>query len=135
MADTVNIQTVHTGHSTITEHWTNESDGTGESAVIKVNISDRTYPAQGPNTVVATYSVVLRIEYSVWGFNYVTLEWDATTPDEIAVLFGQGVMDWNPEGGLIDPQSTGGTGDIELTTDGGANGSGYDISIWYKPKG
>ena len=134
MGDTVDIKTVHTGHNIIVQHWTNESDGTGESAVVKFNVSDFTNPLLGVGTATATYTVIDRIEYSVWGFNYVVLEWDAATNDEIAVLKGQGVIDWAPEGGNVDPQSTTPVGDIVLTTDGGADGSGYDITIWIKPK-
>lgn len=111
-------------------HLTNQSDGTGESAVAKVDISTLT----NPRGATATYSTVDRIEYSVWGFNYVTLEWDHTANDEIAVLFGQSVIDWTRIGGKVDPRSTGGTGDIVLTTDGGADGSGYDITLFMRPK-
>ena len=68
------------------------------------------------------------------GFNYVTLAWDHTTDDEIAVLSGQSVIDWSSIGGNVDPQSTGGTGDILLTTDGGADGSSYDITLYMRPK-
>ncbi len=130
MADTVNVQTVHDGGYRQSVHLTNESDGTGESAVAKVDISTKTNGAGD----VATYSTIDFIEYSVSGFNYVVLEWDHDTNDEIAVLSGQGVIDWYAAGGKTDPQSTGGTGDIVLTTDGGADGAMYDITIHFRPK-
>lgn len=130
MVDTVNTQVVFDGQRRYVVHLTNESDGTGESAVTKVDISTLTNGAGDT----ATYSTVDLIEYSVWGFNYVALEWNATTNDEIAVLFGQSVNDWVAHGGKTDPQSSGSTGDIVLTTDGGADGSGYDISIHLRPK-
>lgn len=132
MVDTVNVSTVHKGARRITYHMTNESDGSGESVVAKVDLSGLTYPVFGGAE--ATFFVVERIEYSVAGFNYVTLEWDHDTNDEIAVLIGQGVIDWTPEGGLVDPQTTGGTGDIVLTTDGAIDGASYDISLWLRPK-
>ena len=130
MVDTVNTQIVFDGIRRYTAHLTNESDGTGETAVQKVDISTLTDGAGET----ATYSTVDLVEYSVWGFNYVTLEWDHTVNDEIAVLFGQGVADWVAFGGKTDPQSTGGTGDLVVTTDGGADGSGYDITIHLRPK-
>ena len=130
MADTVNTQVVFNGQRRYTVHLTNESDGTGESAVTKVDISTLTDGAGDT----ATYTTVDLIESSVWGFNYVALEWAHDTNDEIAVLFGQGVNDWYAFGGKTDPQSTGGTGDIVLTTDGGADGSGYDITLHLRPR-
>ena len=132
MADTVNTSVVFSGKRRYAVHLTNESDGTGEAAVQKVDISGLVYGDRAGTA--ATYSVIDLIEYSVTGFNYVVLEWDHTTNDEIAVLAGQGVIDWAAYGGKTDPQSAGGTGDIVLTTDGGADGSGYDITIHMRPK-
>lgn len=128
MADTVTSQTVHgqSGKSgRYVYHLTNISDGTGESGVTKVDIS--TLVARGGGAPSKTK--VLRIDYSVSGFNYVVLRWDHTADDTIAVLKGQGVFDWTLEGGLVDPASTGGTGDILLTTNGGSSGSAYDITL------
>lgn len=130
MADTVDVATVFSGAYRQVVHLTNESDGTGESAVTKINISDKT----NGNGTTATYSTIDYIEYAVHGFNYVVLEWDHTTNDEIAVLRGSGVIDWRDVGGYTDPKSSGGTGDVLLTTDGGADGSSYDITIHYRPK-
>ena len=129
MVDVVNTNVIHDGRYYVAQ-FTNESDGTGEAAVQKVDISTLT-DAHG-NT--ATYSAIDRIQYAVSGFNYVTLYWDATTDDEIAVLKGNGVHDWSAEGGNVDPRTTGTTGDIMLTTDGAADGSSYDITIWLRPK-
>lgn len=130
MADTVNTQAVFDGAYRQAVHLTNESDGTGESAVTKVDISGKT----NGNGITATYSTVDVIEYSVQGFNYVVLEWAHTANDEIAVLRGNGMIDWSAMGGKTDPKSAGGTGDIVLTTDGGADGSSYDITLHYRPK-
>ena len=129
MADTVNVQTVYAGRRVIT-HLTNESDGGGESGVTKIDISTLVLST----TETPTYSTIDLIEYSVGGFNYVVLEWAHDTNDEIAVLQGQGVIDWYAMGGKTDPQSTGGTGDIVLTTDGAVDGDSYDITIHLRPK-
>ena len=130
MVDTVNSYVLNNNGRRYVLRLTNESDGTGESAVTKIDVSTLT----DANGVTASYLAIDRIEYSVWGFNYLTLYFDADTDDELAVLSGQGVMDWSMEGGFVDPLSTGTTGDIKLTTDGGADGSGYDITIWTRPK-
>jgi hypothetical protein len=130
MADTVNIQVVYNGIRRQFIHLTNESDGTGESNVTKFNVSDFT----DGSGLTATRSTIDLIEYSVTGFNYVVLRWDHTTDDEIAVLSGQGVIDWYAMNGKTDPGTTGGTGDILLTTDGGADGSMYDITLHIRPK-
>lgn len=130
MADTVDTKVIRnaTGHYVV--RLTNESDGTGESGVTKVDISTLVTAAGAT----ATYSKVERIEYSVWGFNYVVLRWDHTTDDEIAVLKGNGVIDTSIDGGMVDPRSAGDTGDVKLTTDGGADGSGYDITLYMRMK-
>lgn len=130
MADTVDTKVIRnaTGHYVV--RFTNECDGTGESAVTKVDISTLT-TATG---AVATYSKVERIEYAVSGFNYVVLRWDHTTDDEIAVLKGNGVIDTSIDGGMVDPRSAGGTGDILLTTDGNTDGNSYDITLYLRMK-
>ena len=126
MADTVDSNVVHSGSRRYAIHLTNESDGTGESGVTKIDISTLI----GPDGTAPTYTVVEEVRYNVVGFNYVVLEWAHTTNDEIAVCgTGADYMDFTGLGGLVDPKSTGGTGDIVLTTDGGGDGSGYDITI------
>lgn len=137
MADTVSVDVVQANNARrYVVHLTSQSDGTGESdgdpttGVQKIDVSSLT----NANGEVASYLTIDRIEYSVFGMNYVTLLFDATTNDELAVLKGQGLMDWSLEGGLTDPQSAGSTGDILLATDGAADGGGYDITIWTRPK-
>lgn len=130
MADTVDTKVIRNENGRYTVRLQNQSDGTGESGVTKVDVSTLT----STNGVAATYTTIERIEYSVWGFNYVALFWDATADDEIATLSGQGVIDVSYEGGTTDPKSTGTTGDILLTTDGGYDGAGYDITIQMKLK-
>jgi len=75
----------------------------------------------------------VRVDEITWsiglGYNYVTLEWDHNTDDMISVLSGGGYLDARPSGGLNDPKSTGGTGDIVLTSNGGAAGDVIDIMM------
>jgi hypothetical protein len=132
MADTVRTLTVRnsvalTGRLVV--NITNESDGTGESAVAKVDIS--TFNCR--NGQPATYSVVERIEYSLNGMA-ARLHWDHTTDDTIAELAGNGVIDQSIDGNRVDPKSSGGTGDILLTTTGHTSGDTYDITLYVKLK-
>ena len=129
MADTVDTKVVFAGTRHYVVKLTNISDGTGESAVTKVDMSTLT----GPNGEAPTKISIEKIEYQVDGMQ-VRLFWDATVDDEIAVLAGQGIFDWTCTGGLHDPQSSGATGDIKLTTNGHTAGDGYDITLYLKLK-
>lgn len=142
MADTVTTRVLRNdGQSNkYVVHLTNVSDGVGEAAVVKVDISTlavRDGIAGGP-TKVCTYTAIEKIEYNVNGMT-VTLAWDHTADDTIAVLGAaagavSGCLSFEKEGGLVDPKSAGGTGDIVLTTTGQALGDTYDIKLYVKLK-
>ena len=126
MADTVDSLVVFKGQRRYSVRLTNVSDGTGESAVPKVDISTLT----GPNGIAPTKTVVEEIQWSIQGFTNVSLFWDHTTDDEIAKLgSGNGYFNFRQLGGLTDPASAGGTGDILLTTAGAVSGATYDITL------
>lgn len=132
MADAVTVRYVYAGKRRHILNCQNISDGTGESAVIKADISTLTV-ANGIQ--VPTYTAIDMIDYNIQGFASVRLLWDHTTDDLAAVLpAGVGTIHWWAEGGLVDPKSSGGTGDILLTTNGGASGSTYDITIFFRGK-
>jgi hypothetical protein len=132
MADAVTAEYLHNGNKRKVLHLTGISDGTGEAAVIKADISALTYGGGR----IPTWSVVDMIDYNIQGFLSVRLLWDHTTDDEIAVLpAGSGTIDWWALGGKADPKTAGGTGDIVLTSNGAAAGGTYDITIWFRPKG
>jgi len=117
-------------------HLTSVSDGTGETAVIKVDISTLTVRGgeAGAPAVPCTYTSVEKIEYNVSGMT-VKLAWDHTTDDTIAALGdGSGCISFKREGGKVDPRSAGGTGDIVLTTTGHTLGDTYDIILHLKLK-
>jgi len=131
MADTVTSEYVFDGERRKILHMTNISDGTGESGVVKVDLSNITFN----HGTVPTASAVDLIDYNIQGFASVRLYWDHTTDDEVAILpAGSGCLDWNALGGKVDPRSSGGTGDIILTTNGGASGATYDITVYLRPK-
>jgi len=129
MTDVVN--TITTFSSSGTRHKlqiTNESDGTGESAVSKLDISGLVL---GDGTTVPSSVSLLSVQYQVTGFNYVTLYWDHTTDDEMVVLSGNGFFDYEGDA-LVDPKSAGDTGDVLLTTDGAIDGASYNIILEFR---
>lgn len=114
---------------------TNISDGTGESAVVKVDKSALTASdGAEPGSL-----DIEAIRWSIQGFSSVKIAWDHDTDDVAAVPSGSGYEDYRGGGflpgvleteGLKDPRSTGGTGDIVLTTVGASATATYDITIW-----
>lgn len=126
MADTVDTLVQLNGKRRYIVRLTNVSDGTGESAVAKITKSGLTNLAGA----VPSKLIVEDIQWSIQGFSSVRLFWDHTTPDEIAVLApGNGYRSFEEAGGLIDPGSAGGTGNITLTTAGAVSGATYDILL------
>lgn len=125
MADTVDSKVVFSGTRKRTMKFTNISDGTGESGVVKVDISTLV----GPNGRAPTAVKVLEILWSIQGFTSVRLHWNHTTDDEIAVLTGTGYMDFSGVGGLMDPRTAGDDGDILFTTANLTSGNTYDITL------
>lgn len=130
MADTVTTTQVYSGPRRKVTQITNRSDGTGETNVVKIDISAFT----NSNGRTADHMAIDYIEYAVWGFNFVTLAFDHTTDDVLAVLSGNGYLDYAYMGGFIDPQSSGGTGDLVLSTDGAVTDAGYNIVLHWRPK-
>ena len=108
MADLVTSQTLFSGTRKLIKSFTSVSDGTGESAVQKVDISG----LESAPTRVA----INRIWYDIAGMA-VKILFDRTVTDEtVLVLAGDGEFDFSSFGGLKDPASAAGTGDILFTT-------------------
>lgn len=126
MADTVDTNVVFSGTRRYIVRLTNISDGTGESGVVKVDKSTLV----NSNGVEPQALNVESIQSNIQGFSSVRLFWDHTTDDEIDVLpAGSMFRDYSQGGVLKDPRSTGGTGDIILTTAGAISGATYDITL------
>lgn len=128
MADTVSSVEAYksAGRGEYVYRYTNRSDGTGESAVTKIDVSTFNNAAGEAGSAVT----IDRIEWSVSGFDYIHAYWDHTSDVTIGVLTGSGVMDFSYFGGHPDSGS-GGTGDVLFTTNGGAAGSAYDVTIYF----
>jgi hypothetical protein len=120
VADSVTSQTLFSGDKRVVMAFTNVSDGTGESAVAKVDIS--TLP--GAPTKVK----INKVMYSTFGMS-VSVLFDHTADDRVLALQGDGCMDFCAVGGLQDPASAGGTGDILFTTNGASAGDTYTIVL------
>lgn len=131
MADTVTSEYVFDGERRKVLHLTSTSDGTGESGVVKIDVSALGFDeGRTPNHV-----AVDMVDYAIQGINYVELVFDATADDELCVLpEGQGTVHFGSFGGKSDPQSAGSTGDVKLSTSGAASGGSYDIVVYFRPK-
>lgn len=130
MADSVDVKYLFKGNRKAVVKITNLSDGTGETGVVKVDISTLI----GPNGLAPTRTSIEKIEGTIQGFTSVDLYWDHTTDDELALL-GTGFIyyDWGDLGN-VDPGSAGGTGDIILTTVGAVANATYDLTITFRLK-
>jgi hypothetical protein len=126
MADAVASQTLVDGPKNTVMKFTNASDGTGESAVLKVDVSTLNAAPNGTPTRVK----VNRIHYTTSGMA-VRLLWDATTDVTMFELGADqtGCLDFTAFGGLINNGGTGVTGDIMLTTIGHAAGDSYTLVL------
>lgn len=120
MADDVSSQIILDGPRNVVMKFTSVSDGTGEAAVLKVDVS----ALSGAPTRVR----INKIQYSVSGM-VARLLWDATTDVTIVDLQGDGFLKAHHFGGLINNGGAGVTGDIMLTTFGHTSGDSYTIIL------
>ena len=127
MADAVSTTTMHDSSFRRVIKIDNLCDGTGESAVIKV---DKSADTDGG---VPTKYAIDKILWNIQGFTSVILAFDATTDDK-AFTFGPGEGSWDlsDTDGVVDPVSTGATGDIVLTTAGDTLGDTYNIVLYIR---
>ena len=129
MADAVASQTILDGPKQVVMKFTNISDGTGESAVTKVDVS-----ALSTNTDGATCTGVA-IEQIWWqciGMK-VSILWDASS-DVLALQLGEnqsGQHDYSSFGGITNNASSP-TGDVNFTTVGHASADTYAIILYMR---
>jgi hypothetical protein len=125
MADAVTSQTIFDGERMAVMKFTNISDGTGETAVVKVDVSALASSSfQRPCDGVT----IERVHYSIGGMT-VSVLWDATTDVPALVLApGQSTFDFTK---IQVPNNSGAgkTGDICFTTIGAAAGDSYTIML------
>jgi|SRR6185369_1515586 len=127
MADAVTTNVLFSGATRYAAEFTNISDGTGESNVVKIDIS--TLPGA------PTYTAIEEVNWSIGGFTFVKISFDHNTDDTGMVLTGRGAVSYKDLSYLFDPRSTGGTGDILFTTAGSATNNNYTISLVIQLRG
>jgi hypothetical protein len=132
MADAVTSQTLIDGGKQVVMKFTNVSDGTGESAVTKVNVSALESSVDGD---ACTGVVIERIWWQCIGMK-VQILWDATT-DAFCIELGEnqsGSHDYTVFGGLTNNAGSGKTGDIQFTTIGHTSADTYTIILYMRKK-
>ena len=128
MADAVTATTVEDGPREAVFYLTNTSDGTGESAVTKVDVSALSSLQDG---TACTGVRVKTITFTNVGMG-VKLLWDASTDVIAAELPADyaDTLDYSEMSGLPNVAASGGnTGDIKLTTVGHSSGDTYSIVL------
>lgn len=125
MADAVSSQILADGLSQAVMKFINVSDGTGESAVLKVDVSAL---AANQNGQACTGVTIRRIHAAVSGMS-VNILWDATT-DVSAFVVAPGIYSFDlSTAPLWNNAGTGKTGDVLFTTVGAASGDTYSIIL------
>ena len=127
MADAVASQTILDGERLFIGKFTNISDGTGETAALKIDVS-----TLNPNSFgLACNGVKLNKIYGTTHGMEVRILWDATT-DVFAWMIPQNsnyLMDLSSFGGIPNNAGTGKTGDVLFTTLDASAGDMYSIVL------
>ena len=129
MADAVTATTVNDGPRKAVIYCTNTSDGTGESAVTKVDVSALASLQDG---TACTGVRIEKIIFSTVGMG-VKLLWDASTDVIAAELPADysDTLDYSDISGLPNVAASGGnTGDIQFTTVGHTSGDTYSVVLY-----
>ena len=129
MADAVTSTTLSDSDRSVVMQLTNTSDGTGEAAVNKVDVSG--LATRTSDGATCTGVRLAKIVYSTFGMS-VKLLWDATTNTICWDLNSDYTTDedFTEFGGIRNTAASGGkTGDIALTTTGASSGDSYVIVL------
>ena len=126
MADAVTSQTLVDNDRIAVMKFTNISDGSGESAVAKVDVS--ALNSHSRSSTACSRVHVLRIWYMAIGMQ-VQLFWNATTNVILGEFEGDGVKDFRSFGGIKNNAGSGINGDVLFTTRGHSNLDTYTIVI------
>ena len=127
MADTVTTQTIIDGERNCIMKFTNVSDGTGESAVAKVDVSALSSNSDGK---ACSEVRIMRVSHAIVGMS-VQLFFDATTNVLLMELAesSNGHMEFKEFGGILNNAGSGKTGDVLFTTKGHSSGDTYSIVL------
>jgi len=127
MADAVTAQTIFDGDKKVIQKFTNISDGSGESEVVKVDVS--ALNANG-HSQTCTGVTIEKIWWQCIGMK-TRMFFDATS-NAFIIELGEnqsGYHDYSSFGGLKNNAGSGVTGDILFTTVGHSSGDTYTITL------
>lgn len=127
MADTVTSQTIQDGERKAVLKFTNISDGSGESAVTKIDVSALAANSAGS---ACTEVAIAKIWWQCVGMGVELLN-DATTDTLIIGLSpdSNGFHDYSPFSGIPNDAGSGKTGDVKFTTIGASNTDTYTVIV------
>jgi hypothetical protein len=127
MADAVTSQTILDGERLFIGKFTNISDGTGETGVVKIDVSTLAASASGN----ACNGIKINKIWAQTVGMSVDILWDATT-DLLCETIPENqfyLMDYSSFGGFPNNAGAGKTGDVLFSTVGAASGDRYTITI------
>lgn len=124
MSDLVTSQTNFEGSKRLVKTFTSISDGTGEDDVAKIDIS----ALVKPDGIAPTKVIIRQIWYNVSGM-ILKIGFNHTSVDYVVALQGHGHFNYKEFGGLIDPASSGGTGDVVFKTVAHSASDSYTVTL------
>jgi len=128
MADAVATTTIIDGPRKAVIYCTDTSDGDGEAAVTKVDVSAL---SQSPDLDACTGVRLEKVVFSNVGMG-VKILWDATA-DVIALELPadySDTLDFSDISGLPNYSGSGKTGDVQFTTVGATSGDTYSVTLY-----
>ena len=127
MADAVTSQTLMDGERVAIMKFTNISDGTGETAVTKVNVSNLARSGSG---LACTGVIVNKITSVCHGLE-VRMYWDATTdvPFFLSTINTNYENDFTDIGGITNNSGAGKNGNIVFSTADASAGDTYTVVL------
>ena len=132
MADAVTSQTLIDGPKQAVMKFTNVSDGSGESAVVKVDVSALSDSVDGDT---CTGVVIERIWWQCIGMK-VQILWNASS-NVFCIELGEnqsGSHDYSSFGGLTNNAGSGKDGDLLFTTVGASSADTYTVILDMRKK-
>jgi len=127
MADAVASVTLQDNNSHVVQRFTNVSDGSGESAVVKVDVSALTANSFG---TACSRVIIEQIWFNTVGMSF-ELFWNASSNVSArkVKIDSEGYFDYRDFGGLVNNAGSGVNGDVLLTTTGHSNTDTYDVIL------
>jgi len=127
MADAVTSQTLLDGERLAIMKFTNISDGTGETAVTKVNVSTLTKNGAGFACTGVTVTKITSVGHGM----EVRMYWDATTdvPFFLSTINTNYENDFATIGGITNNSGTGKNGNIVFSTADASAGDTYTVVL------